>query len=1075
MSMDETVISHDHAPASPPVKIAFPSLFLCAAVSLSAAELGDPKKLPAPSAAFDFNKDVREVLETSCVHCHNAEKDKGGLRLDTREFALKGGDEHQAFVLGKSAESAAVHFAARLVDELEMPPKGKGDPLTAEQIAKIRAWIDAGAPWPQGVTLAARKKVEIATHEKVPPTQDKTKLEHWAFKAPKRPPVPAPGNPIDAFVRARLVKEGLQLSPEAAPETLCRRLHLDLVGLPPKPGEIDSFVKAYTENADRAVAELADKLLASPHYGERWGRHWLDAARYADSDGYEKDKPRIAHFYRDWVISALNRDLPYDQFVIEQLAGDLLPSPTQDQIVATGFLRNSLLNEEGGVDPEQFRMEAMFDRMDCIGKAVLGLTLSCVQCHDHKFDPFTQEEYYKLFAYLNNDHEAQPRVWSPSDLQKKAEVLRQIAEEESNLQHATPDWETKMAAWEDAWRVKVKPEWNVITDLNWDQNASGGGMRYLAEKDGSWLTAGFQPTKSDGVFHWKIPAEGVTGFRIENFHHADLPANGPGRSFLGTFGLSEFKVEVKDGAGKGQKVKWSGATADMAPPAETPVHRNFNEKTPKRRVIGPASYAIDGNDDTGWSSDLGPGRRNEESTIVFAAEKPMVKDQSVTFVLGQKIGGWNADDLHANALGRFRLSYTTSPAPEADSVPPRVQAALEVPRGKRSAAQKAVVFSHWRVTVPEWKDANERIEKLWAQHPEGATQFTLTPLSAGRMTSVLKRGDWLKPDRAVQPGVPKVLNALPAGAPPNRLGFARWMVDRQSPTTARALVNRIWQSYFGTGLLTSAEDFGTQSEPPSHPELLDWLAVEIMDSGWKQKALHKLIVTSATYRQSSKVTPDLLTKDPYNRLLARASRLRVEGEVVRDLQLSAAGLLNESIGGRAVMPPAPAFLFVAPASYAPFPWVDETGPDRYRRAVYTWRRRTTPYPFLQVFDTPEGNTSCVRRARSNTPLQALTTLNETMSLEAAQGLARRIIRDAASEADRIALGFRCVIGRSPSAEESRVLLDFLHRAEKRLADKSLDATPLAGNVGKDANASQLAAYATVARVILNLDEAFSRE
>ena len=1050
-------------------------LLCCALATVSAAELGDPKKLPTPAASYDFEKDVRAVFENSCLQCHNAEKDKGGLRLETRELAVKGGDEHQAFIPGKSAESAMIHFAARLVDEMEMPPKGKGDPLTPEQIGKLRAWIDAGAPWPASVTFVSRKKVELTAHEKLPPTQDPAKLSHWAFKPPVRPAVPGDGNAIDGFVRERLKKEGLAPSAEAAPETLCRRMFLDIVGLPPKPEQVDAFVQAYAAGAEAAVAHLADELLASPHYGERWGRHWLDAARYADSDGYEKDKPRTAHFYRDWVIGAFNRDLPYDQFVIEQLAGDELPSPTQEQIVATGFLRNSLLNEEGGVDPEQFRMEAMFDRMDCLGKAVLGLTLNCTQCHDHKFDPFTQEEYYRMFAFLNSDHEAQPRVWSPDDLRRRADVLRQIAEEEAKLKHEHPDWPQKMAAWEEAWRAQAKPEWKVIGDLQWDENDSAGGMRYLRLPDGSWLTAGFQPVKHNGIFYWKIPAAGVTGFRLEALHDAELPGNGPGRSFMGTFGLSEFNVEFREGATKGKNVKWAKATADLAAKPETAVHPNFNEKTPKHRVIGPASYAIDGNDDTGWASDLGPGRRNEESTIVFAAEKPLAEGEAVTFKIGQKIGGWNADDLQANALGRFRMSYTTSANPEADPVPPRIRAALAVPQAQRSAAQTAVIFSFWRTTVPEWQEANERIEKLWAQHPEGSTQFTLTPLEAPRMTSILKRGDWLKPDRAVQPGVPKVLNPLPAGAPPTRLTFARWLVDRQSPTTARALVNRVWQAYFGTGFVATSEDFGTQSERPSHPELLDWLAVDFMDGGWKLKRLHKLIVTSKTYRQSSRVTPELLAKDPYNRLLARGSRLRVEGEVVRDLQLAVSGLLNENMGGRAVMPPAPAFLFVAPASYAPFPWIDETGADRYRRAVYTWRRRTTPYPFLQVFDTPEGNTSCVRRVRSNTPLQALTTLNETISMEAAQALARRMLASGSSEAERIGFGFRCVTSRKPSEAEARELIAFLERATKRFGNGKLDPRPLSGSKATDAGAPEVAAYTTVARVLLNLDEAFTKE
>ena len=1043
---------------------------LSSACVMHAAELGDPKKLPPAAGSFDFDKDIRTVLETSCVHCHNAEKDKGGLRLDTKELAMKGGDEHRAFVPGKPAESAALHFAARLVDEMEMPPKGKGDALSAEQIGKLRAWIEAGAPWPDGVKLSAKKTVVVEAHEKIPPSKDPAKLAHWAFKPPVRPAIPQVGqpgwvrSPIDAFVLAKLDAEKLKPSPEADRVTLCRRLYLDLIGLPPKPEEVDTFVNDHSPDAGN---KLVEKLLASPHYGERWGRHWLDAARYADSDGYEKDKPRIAHFYRDWVVSALNRDLPYDQFIIEQIAGDQLPNPTQDQIVATGFLRNSLLNEEGGVDPEQFRMEAMFDRMDCIGKAVLGLTLNCVQCHDHKFDPFTQEEYYRIFAFLNNDHESQPRVYSASEMKGRADVLREIGDVERELQHMRPNWQKEMAAWEDAWRAQPKPEWKVV-EVDVDKNGTGG-QTFLTMPDKSLMTAGFQPTKASCVGVVRTDIRGVTGFRIETLHDPDLPARGPGRSFMGTFGLSEFSVDTQAN-GKSVPVKLVKATADISAPADTPVHPAFNEKTPVKRVMGPASYVLDGNKDTSWSSDLGPGRRNFESTLVVAAEKPMNSDGAATLTLKlqMSMGGWNADDLHCAQMGRFRVSVTTAPNPEADSIPPHVRSALAVPRPQRTPAQVATIFSHWRTTVPEWKEANARIESIWAKHPEGVTQFTLSRRADGRMTRVLKRGDWLKPAEEVKPGVLKVLNPLPEKADDSRLTLARWMTDRKSPTTARALVNRVWQSYFGTGLLATPEDFGVQAEPPSHPELLDWLAVEFMERGWSLKALHRLIVNSATYRQSSNVSPPLLTKDPYNRLLARGARLRVEAEVVRDLQLAAAGILNPKIGGRAVMPPAPGFIFQPPASYAPFPWIEEKGEDRYRRSIYTWRRRTTPYPFLQVFDAPEGNTSCARRARSNTPLQALTTLNETVSMEAAQALAKHMLA-ASSDLERIKLAFRSVISRPPSDGEARELLAFLDRAKARVQDGRVNGEQLSpGNPAA-------AAYTAVARVILNLDEAFTKE
>jgi len=1178
--MDAPVVWQDDSRFLPAMLRA---LTLLAALALPIAALAevDASKLPPVAKAFDFDQDIRPIFESRCVECHGAEKQKGKFRLDARDYLLAGGENGEAVKPGKSAESPLIHFVARLDEDLAMPPK-KDKALTVEQVGKLRAWIDAGARYPEGFVIrntavesfkldakdiaklpppvhrpvdfvkeiqpifaqhcdachgAKRQEAGFRLDHKptltaggelgralVPGKSDESllihfvaglrpegrmpkksdpltaeqigllrawidqgahfpdsasvvlvdKKNHWAFQPPVKP---AQGNSIDDFIRARLDQEGLKLSPEADKATLLRRLHLDLTGLPPTITELDASLADAAPGAyDRAV----DRLLASPHYGERWARHWLDAARYADSDGYEKDKPRIAHFYRDWVVDALNRDLPYDRFIVEQLAGDQLPNATQAQIVATGFLRNSMLNEEGGVDPEQFRMEAMFDRMDAIGRSMLGLTIACAQCHTHKYDPITHEEYYKLFAFLNNDHEAQPRVYSSHETMRRADVLRQIGEVEAKLRHATPDWEQRMAKWEDEWRAKPKAEWTQVTP-EIDKNATGG-QRYLTMPDGSIMAAGFQPTKSTAVLQVKQEVKGITGFRLDMMHDPNLPAQGPGRSHLGTFALSEFQVEIPGAGGKAVKVKVAKASADISAAPETSVDPAFNEKEPKKRIIGPASYAIDGNNDSGWTSDLGPGRRNLESSAVFAFDKPLTSP-SVTVRLVQTIGGWNADDLHSCQMGRFRLSVTSSRNPEADPVPALVRTALEVPREKRTPAQIAAIFSYWRTTVPEWKDANGQIEKLWAQHPEGTTQFTLAAREEMRPTFLLKRGDWLKPGASVNPGVPAVLNPLPADAPPTRLTFAKWITDRQAPTTARALVNRVWQSYFGTGLVATSEDLGVQCEPPSHPELLDWLAVEFMERGWSVKALHRLVVTSATYKQSSRVTPEALAKDPYNRLLARGARLRVEGEIVRDIQLATSGLLNLKIGGRAVMPPAPEFLFQPPASYAPFPWKEEVGEERYRRALYTWRRRTTPYPMLAVFDVPEGNTSCVRRTRANTPLQALMTLNETVSIEAARALARRILQDGgATDADRINYAFRRVLSRLPTETESQELVALMAKQKTRMADGWISPWEVA--TGKpDAKPAlpphttpaQLAAYTVVARVLLNLDETITKE
>ncbi|HND52406.1 MAG TPA: DUF1549 and DUF1553 domain-containing protein, partial [Pirellulaceae bacterium] len=820
--------------------------------------------------------------------------------------------------------------------------------------------------------------------------------------------------PVDRFISLGHEREKLEPSPEADRVTLLRRLHLDLIGLPPTIAEVDAFVN---DKAQDAYENAVERLLKSPHYGERWGRHWLDVARYADSDGFEKDKSRQVHFYRDYVIQALNRDVPYDRFVIEQLAGDLLPGATQDQIVATGFLRNSMINEEGGVDPEQFRMDAMFDRMEAIGKGILGLTIQCSQCHSHKYDPLTQEEYYRMFAFLNNDHEAQRVVYSPAEQMQIADLVRQMREVEARLRETTPDWAERMAKWEEE-QSRGKLEWTTLEI----ENAGDNGQRYIPQGDGSLLAQGYAPTKFTAQFRAKTKLKGITAFRLELLNDPNLPCMGPGRSFKGTCALSEFSVESATAAepSKKSKQKIAAATADYTQP-ERELEANFYDKSTDRRVTGPVSMAIDGDGKTAWGIDAGPGRRNQPRHAVFRMEKPIdggADDVVLLFSLMQNHGGWNSDDHMNNNLGRFRISATTAPEAAADSVPPRIRRILDTPRSQRSETQNAEMFSHWRTTVSDWREANERIEKLWQQWPAGATALTLLARDSSRDTKILNRGNWLKPTASVKPGVPSFLNPLGEQSDSSRLTFARWIVDRRAPTTARVLVNRVWQTYFGQGLVTTPEDFGVKGEPPTHPELLDWLATDFMDNGWSLKHLHKRIVLSSTYRQTSRATTELLQRDPFNRWLARGSRLRVEGEIVRDITLASSGLLNPAIGGRSVMPTAPEFLFQPPASYAPFPWVSETGPDKYRRAVYTFRRRSTPYPMLQTFDVPNADTSCVRRLRSNSPLQALVSLNEPLFVEAAQALARRTLSDGgATDDDRLRYAFRRVLARVPQPEE----------------------------------------------------------
>ena len=1017
-------------------------------------------------AQTDFTKDVQPIFVKSCYGCHGAKKQMGGLRLDSKTPAFAGGQSGRSIQPANAAESILYQRVAGIGDQARMPMGGK---LDAEQIATIRKWIDQGAAWPDstGTEVTATKK-------------------HWAYIPPQRPVAPAVSNPrwmvnpIDSFILARLDKEGLKPSPEADRVTLLRRVSLDIIGLPPTIAEVDAFLKDKSKNA---YEKQVDRLLQSPHYGERWGRHWLDAARYADSDGYEKDKIRQVWAYRDWVIKSFNRDLPYSQFVIEQLAGDLLPNPTQDQLVATGFLRNSMINEEGGVDPEQFRMEAMFDRIDAIGKSVLGVTIQCAQCHNHKFDPLTQEEYYKIFAFLNNSHEANIPVYTPDELRMRSDLFRSINEIEGQLQHRSPDWQNRMAAWEA--QVKTgQPEWTVLKPAVDD--ISNGGQKYIPMKDGSLLAQGYAPTKHRVKMTVKTDVQNITAFQLELLNDPNLPLGGPGRSLKGTGALTEFEVEAApaDSPEKITKIKFSKATADINLP-ETVLDPMFNDKTDKRRVTGPIEFAIDGKDETAWGIDAGPGLRNQPRKAVFTAAAPISnpKGTILTFYLKQNHGGWNSDDNQNHNLGRMRLSLTTATNAEADPLPKNVRSILTAPVDQRTPAQTQTVFAYWRTTVPEWKDANETIAGLWKRHPEGSVQLVMQTREDPRETHILTRGDFLQPAKQVNPGVPSFLNSLPADAPANRLTFARWLVDRQAPTTARALVNRTWQNYFGIGLVSTSEDLGKQSEAPSHPEVLDWLAVEFMERGWSMKAVHRLIVTSATYKQSSKVTPDLYTRDPYNRLLARGPRFRVEAEIVRDIALSASGLLNPKVGGPSVNPPAPEFLFLPPSSYGPKVWVEAKGDERYRRALYTFRYRSIPYPMLQVFDAPNGDVSCVRRSRSNTPLQALTTLNEPMFLESARALALRTLQEGGkNDEQRITYAVRRCLSRTPTSSETAELTNLLTKETKSFESTGAKPWDLAAAdpskppvLPKGATPAQLAGWTALSRVLLNLDETITKE
>ncbi len=1009
---------------------------LCSAGDADQINSADSRK----PAALDFSRDVRPILANACYHCHGPDEKnrQADLRLDSAPAATADLGGYAAVVPGDIQHSELWTRISSSDADLVMPPPHSGKSLKPDDVAMLRSWIQQGAVYE----------------------------DHWAFAPPQQTSPPEanasnwPRGEVDLFVLDRLNRADLSPADQANRETLIRRLSLDLVGLPPAPEEIDAFCN---DTSPTAYENLVARLLDSVHYGERWGRVWLDAARYADSDGFEKDKPRFVHFYRDWVVNSLNRDLPYDQFVIKQIAGDMLPGATQDDQVATGFLRNSMINEEGGVDPEQFRMEAMYDRMDAIGKSVLGLTIQCAQCHSHKYDPLTHTDYYRMFAFLNNAHEANITVYTDEQQQQIAELGNRLAEVRQAMQRDNARWQTEFGDWLRANEAAVESAWTPL-EIEFIAETQGG-QKFLVQPDGSYLSQGYAPTKSTPTGDVQVGSlKKITAIRVDVMNDPNLPHGGPGRSVEGTWTLSEIELKVNQ-AGKWVSLPFRSAAATINL-VQQPLGVQFADKSNKVREVGPVSLAIDGDLNTAWHGDIDPGRRNTPQTAMFVLAEPLIAtdDEPLVFRIGlaQQHGGWNSDDNQTHNLGRFRVSATGADEPAIDLVPPTIREALRLSPLRRSDSQTASLLDHWIGQDANLSNYNDQLNDLWAAHPAGASQLVLAERQSRRPTHRLDRGSFLSPEELVQPGTPDFLLPITTTSAPTRLDFARWLVNRNHPTTARSLVNRVWQEYFGTGLSASSDDLGLQGEPPSHPELLDWMAVDLMDNGWSLKHLHRRIVTSATYQQSSAVSPLLWELDPANRLLARGPRFRVSAEVVRDIALAASGLINRRVGGPAVYPPAPEFLFEPPASYGPKSWAFDTDGDQYRRAVYTFRFRSVPYPALQAFDAPTGEVSCVRRSASNTPLQALTTLNEPLFLECAQKLAE-LSSSIAHTQDRIDFIFRRCVARRPTEAERKVLNDVLQQQRERLGNQPGDSP------------SQPNQWATLCRIVMNLDETITKE
>ncbi len=998
------------------------------------------------AAGPDFQRDIQPLLSEHCGHCHGVDPEtrQADLRLDIRQNALEGGESGTAaIVAGKPDASELVRRIVSDDPDEIMPPPHEKKPLAPQQIDLLKEWIAGGAAY----------------------------QPHWAFIAPQKASLPADGgqHPIDAFVRSRLAREGLQPSPPADPAALCRRLHLDLIGLPPSPEQVAAFGRSGYE-------KTVDALLASERFGEKWSRHWLDLARYSDTNGYEKDFRREMWTWRDWVIAAINRDMPYDQFVVEQIAGDLLPDATQEQIVATGFLRNSMINEEGAIIAEEFRMVEMFDRIDCLGKAVLGLTTQCAQCHTHKFDPLTHDEYYGMFAFLNNTYEARSYVYTPEQRGVIDDVRRQLAAVDEQVRQQQPGWQQELAAWEQEAAAGLVP-WMPVEMKEMSSKNMLTHPTQLPDKTilmlGHW--------DKEMIFESQPDLRGATGLQFEALVHGDLFMHGPGRE--GAWGVEELKVSAKKpGEETWGPLKLMNATADFSGSErmETKPASKDGKELEKKISHGPVANLIDGDDDSAWETDRGHIVRHQPSVAVVQFEKPIDLPEGTVLKVVVRMAGSNTMRM----LACCRVSLTTAHAPAAPAIDHAAILAMRTPKERRLPADEAALFAAWRRTVEALRPVNDQTAALWKKMPQAPTtvlHMAERPHAQHRKTHLLDRGAWNLPLREIAPHVPASLHPFPADAPRNRLGFARWLVDPRSPLTARVAVNRIWQTLFGAGLVETSDDFGTRSPVPDYGEMLDWLAVDFTERGWSQKQMIKQIVMSQTYQQASQPTAQLLALDPANRLLARGPRFRVDAEVVRDIAMAVSGLLTHELGGPGVIPPVPQNVLNFNFTYPDF-WKPAEGSQRYRRAVYLFRKRSMPDPVLGNFDAPNGDVSCARRLRSNTPLAALTGLNEPVFVEAARALAIRTIREGgADDASRAQYAFFLCTSRQPTDEEKKEMYRFLDAQRTRLAAGWMNAREVAAgeadaivNLPVSATPQDAAAWTLMARVLLNLDETVSK-
>lgn len=1163
----------------------------------------------AASAAVDFSREIRPILSDQCFACHGPDEQarKAKLRLDTREGALRPDRPDDAVIVpGDPAKSPLVRRITTTDPDDHMPPPKSGKQLTAHQVDLLQRWIKEGAEW----------------------------KEHWAFRAPAQPAVPAvqhtnwPRNDLDRFVLRRLEAEGIEPAPEADKPTLVRRATYDLTGLPPTPQEVDAFL---ADGSADAYEKVVDRLLASPRYGEHMARYWLDAARYADSHGYHIDADRSIWKYREWVIQAFNRNQPFNQFTTEQLAGDLLPQPTPDQQIASGYLRCNMSTGEGGAIVEEYQAKYTFDRTEAMASTWMGMTLTCARCHTHKYDPISHREYYGLYAFFNNLDESvmdgnRPdpapvlRVPNAAQAERQAWLQQQIAAGQARLDTPMPDLDSAQQAWQNTWQQKLASAWTALAPhLVQSTLSNGAQLRVLGDQ--SLLAFGPNPAQDVYEFRAFLDPGKLAALRLETLPHATLPSQGAGRADDGRFRLSEFEAElVPPGAdgkpGSPQRLRFKQAVADAAeatfeaakaidgkaetgwgvaagevtqphailflvaePPAvptnaELRVRLRFQASNSKRalghfrlaaaqdeswtplfnpvqaefwRSIGPfPSPGLDAGLATAYPPEreldfkkVYPGVREEirwQGRLEFvdgkshelvnelhgvhgayylhrilrlpASRKVQFRVQADTLfriwvngaVVGERSTPAKAGegplpvtvDLKAgenqvlvkvvNHQGACRFAFH-SEVDDAESVPPELAVLMATGRPLSGDQQKQAREYFRRQKSPEYRQLADDVAR-WREEQKGIEQATPTTMVAKelgqrRVTRMLTRGEYDRPGEAVSPGVPAVLPPLPQGAPTNRLGLARWLVDPAHPLTARVTVNRFWQQAFGVGLVKTTEDFGAQGEPPFHPELLDWLATEFVRTGWDIKRLERLMLTSATYRQQARVPAALRERDPENRLLARGPRFRLDGEAIRDTALAVSGLLVEQIGGRSVKPYEPPGLWEAVSFNNSQKYVPEPGEAQYRRSLYTYWKRQSPPPNMLLFDAPTREYCVVRRPRTNTPLQALVLLNDPQFVEAARAFAQRMLLEGGDSVEsRLRFGFRLVTGRTPRTAELRVLADALreHRRGYTQSPESAEQLLKVGSFQPKAGVDrgELAAWTTIASMLLNLDETVTK-